>query len=325
VPVGRIVFTQVREQQRSLAERARAWTLREPQRRRKELCEAARALHEVSGAGLGSAAQPRSAPHHCRLCVFCACVQVCAAGADSRAAVRAVGGVPPLIRLLDCDLEELQHGAAVALGNLCCNEPPSSDVVRAAGGIQALLAHGLASFVPRLQDAAAFAVGNLCVDNPESQQAGGAAGGIEALVILLAAPAAAVRKQAARALRTACDGCRPNLVKVRWPARAHPGAPWAVAAALLATALFDAPGSVVGQRGCRRVTQARSRRWLAASAPQLQRWRCRPSQRWGHSAWTSRCAVTSCARLVACCDCGSCWRIRTSRCSDRRHGRSVMW
>ena len=128
-----------------------------------------------------------------------------ARGAGSRGAVRSMGGMAPVLALLDSDSAEIATLAAVTLGNLCCDEPATRELLVEEGAVAALLARGVASFETVLQDASVFALGNLVADCTPARAQLREAGGIDALVVLLASPQSSVRKQSAWALSNACD------------------------------------------------------------------------------------------------------------------------
>jgi hypothetical protein len=87
-----------------------------------------------------------------------------ARGPESRAAIRALGGLEPVLQLLESDSWDVAKVGAIALGNLCCDEPANRELLVAQGAVAALLSRGLQSFETALQDAAAFALGNLVAD-----------------------------------------------------------------------------------------------------------------------------------------------------------------
>lgn len=128
-----------------------------------------------------------------------------ARGPESRAAIRALGGLEPVLQLLESDSWDVAMVGAIALGNLCCDEPATRELLVAQGAVAALLSRGLQSFETALQDAAAFALGNLVADCKEARTKLREGGGIDALIVLLASPQSTVRKQAAWALANACD------------------------------------------------------------------------------------------------------------------------
>jgi hypothetical protein len=126
-------------------------------------------------------------------------------GAESRGAIRSMGGLAPVLMLLDSDSADIATLGAITLGNLCCDEPATRELLTEAGAVAALLARGVGSFESALQDAAAFALGNLVADCPEARTRLREAGGVDALVVLLASTQSSVRKQAAWALANSCD------------------------------------------------------------------------------------------------------------------------
>eukprot|EP00698_Gefionella_okellyi_P011894 TRINITY_DN3168_c0_g1_i3.p1 TRINITY_DN3168_c0_g1~~TRINITY_DN3168_c0_g1_i3.p1 ORF type:complete len:1527 (-),score=377.44 TRINITY_DN3168_c0_g1_i3:314-4894(-) len=103
---------------------------------------------------------------------------------ESAVEIRQLGGLQPLVKLLENRSPDIQKYAAMAIGN-CSEDAQSRDQIRSLNGVQ-LLINLLTSDNADVQQKAAWALGRFCRDDDSIKAAMLMHGAIQALVTLLA-------------------------------------------------------------------------------------------------------------------------------------------
>ena len=132
-----------------------------------------------------------------------ALTRLCAFHPPNQEQVAQLGGIPPLLSLLNgASLSSTCH-AANALAELCRGNPANQNAIALAGGVGPLLSM-LASRSPQAQAAAASAAAQLAMDCRDNQETVARMGGLQALVALVGAPEPSVQAMASLALAAIC-------------------------------------------------------------------------------------------------------------------------